>query len=96
MDRPSQRIVGALGGFVAVLVAVLLLLQLTATDPVAAAKAQAGAAGASLLRSEVSDSPVGGHATVRLRPSGEGIEPIEIRLRRPFWSRYWRRVPAGP
>jgi hypothetical protein len=90
MGRLSQRIVGSLGGIVALLLAVPLLLWITATDPIAAAKGRAGAAGASLLGSEVSDSPLGGHARVRLRASDKNAEPVEIELSRPFWSRHWQ------
>ena len=87
-----NRILGAL---VTPLVATLLLLWLTDDDP-AVAQAQAGMAGASLVARTVSDGPFGGHATLRLQPPGNAGEPIEIKMTRPFWSRHWRMVPAGP
>jgi hypothetical protein len=90
MARWSQRIVRGLVGIVALFVAVLLFHWITATDPIAAAKDQAGAAAASLLGSEVSDGPLGGRAKVRLQSRDKDAGPVEIELRRPFWSRHWR------
>ena len=90
MGRLSQRMIGGLGGIVALLLAIPVLLWITATDAIAAAKGRAGAAGASLLGIEVSDRPLGGHAKVRFRASDKNAGPVEIELSRPFWSRHWR------
>jgi hypothetical protein len=89
MSRTSRHLAGGLGVLAALLLAVSLLHWTAAADPVAAAKAQAGGAGAQLLSSEVSDGPLGGQARVRLRSAGRSIEVV---LSRPFWSRSWRSV----
>jgi len=92
MNRSLNPFLRLLGGLVCVLIAILLLLWLTATDPTAAAQAHTGAAGASLVGSTVSDSPFGGHATIRFQPPGKASEVIEIKMTRPFWSRHWRKI----
>jgi hypothetical protein len=96
MNRSWQRLIGVAGVVATACVMVLLFVYLTADDPIAAAKAQPGAAGASFLGLDRADGPFGGQATVRLRPPGKGSQPLEIRLSRPFWSWRWRSVPAGP
>jgi len=93
--RLSQRLVGGLGGILALMMMVPVLLWLTATDPIAAAKVAAGAFTAQFVGSKVSDGPFGGHAKVRLRTAGEAGKPIEIALSRPFWSRGWRSISPG-
>ena len=87
MNRLLQFIVG---GLLAVLVGVLLVHWLAASDPVAVAKAEAGP-GASISSFISSDGLFGGDATVRVRPEDKAGKSIEIRLYRPFWSRHWRK-----
>ena len=91
----SRSLKCILGGLVALFFAFMLLVLVTASDPIAVAKTQPGAAGASLRGLTFSDGPFGGHATVQLQPQGEA-QPIEITVTRPFWSRQWRAVPAEP
>jgi hypothetical protein len=90
MGRWFQRIVGGLVVIAGLILLALLPPWLTATDPIAAAKARAGAAGTSLLGSAISDSPLGGRARVRFQALAKGARPVEIELSRPFWSRHWR------
>jgi hypothetical protein len=90
MNGSSRPVFRFVTGLITVLLAIPVLLWLTASDPIAAARAQPGVAGASLIGRTTSDGPFGGYATVRFQPPGNASDPIEIKLTRPFWSRDWR------
>src|SRR5437764_192758 len=91
MKRSSSPILRLLGGLVSILLAMLMLVWLTSTDPIATAQALPEAAGTSLIGVTTSDGLFGGKATVRLQPTDKASGPIEIKLSRPPWSRRWRK-----